>query len=86
MTRALTAVPGSAALGTASALPLAREPLTVLDGVRHVVALQTRHPASPYPALRNRLTGFDPAELDAGFTGRSGSAVVVRRPAVVRPL
>ncbi|WP_442811107.1 winged helix DNA-binding domain-containing protein [Streptomyces sp. NBC_01217] len=52
-------------------LLLEREPLTVLDGVRRVVALQAQHPASPYLALWNRLTGFAPAELDAAFTGRS---------------
>ncbi|NUK37651.1 winged helix DNA-binding domain-containing protein [Streptomyces lunaelactis] len=52
-------------------LLLEREPLTVPDGVRRVVALQAQHPASPYLALWNRLTGFAPAELDAAFTGRS---------------
>lgn len=52
-------------------LLLEREPLTVPAGVRRVVALQAQHPASPYLALWNRLTGFAPAELDAAFTGRS---------------
>ncbi|GGN52702.1 hypothetical protein GCM10011579_010050 [Streptomyces albiflavescens] len=52
-------------------LLLAREPLTVLDGVRRVVALQAQHPASPYLALWNRLSGFAAAELDAAFTRRS---------------
>lgn len=52
-------------------LLLEREPLSVPDGVRRVVALQAQHPASPYLALWNRLTDFAPAELDAGFTGRS---------------
>ncbi|MEU6013215.1 winged helix DNA-binding domain-containing protein [Streptomyces sp. NPDC047515] len=52
-------------------LLLEREPLTVSDGVRRVVALQAQHPASPYLALWNRLTDFAPAELDAGFIGRS---------------
>jgi hypothetical protein len=52
-------------------LLLAREPLTVVDGVRRVVALQAQHPASPYLALWNRLTGFTSAELDAAFTRRS---------------
>ncbi|WP_407077602.1 winged helix DNA-binding domain-containing protein [Streptomyces sp. SCSIO 30461] len=52
-------------------LLLERAPLTVLDGVRHVVALQAQHPASPYVALWNRLSGFDPAALDALFTARS---------------
>ncbi|MFD0020323.1 winged helix DNA-binding domain-containing protein [Streptomyces sp. NPDC058382] len=52
-------------------LLLEREPLTVPEGVRRVVALQAQHPASPYIALWNRLTGFTPAELDAAFTARS---------------
>ncbi|MFB7188290.1 winged helix DNA-binding domain-containing protein [Streptomyces sp. NPDC056230] len=52
-------------------LLLEREPLSVPDGVRRVVALQAQHPASPYLALWNRLTDFASAELDAGFTGRS---------------
>lgn len=52
-------------------LLLEREPLTVQDGVRRVVALQAQHPASPYLALWNRLTGFTADELDAAFTGRS---------------
>ncbi|MEU9165962.1 crosslink repair DNA glycosylase YcaQ family protein [Streptomyces sp. NPDC048424] len=52
-------------------LLLHREPLTVPEGVRRVVALQAQHPASPYLALWNRLTAFAPAELDAAFTGRS---------------
>ncbi|AZM55914.1 hypothetical protein DMA15_27745 [Streptomyces sp. WAC 01529] len=50
---------------------LEREPLTVQDGIRRVVALQAQHPASPYLALWNRLTGFAPADLDAAFAGRS---------------
>ncbi|WP_392674353.1 winged helix DNA-binding domain-containing protein [Streptomyces sp. LN785] len=49
----------------------AREPLTVLDGMRRVVALQAQHPASPYVALWNRLAGFAPAELDDAFSRRS---------------
>ncbi|WP_406192439.1 winged helix DNA-binding domain-containing protein [Streptomyces sp. NBC_01017] len=52
-------------------LLLEREPLTVVDAVRRVVALQAQHPASPYVALWNRITGFAPAELDAAFTGRA---------------
>jgi Winged helix DNA-binding domain len=48
-------------------LLLAREPLSVADAVRRVVALQAQQPASPYLALWNRLSGFDPAELDAAF-------------------
>lgn len=52
-------------------LLLTREPLTVPEGVRRVVALQAQHPASPYLALWNRLVGFTPAELDAAFVQRS---------------
>ncbi|WP_445529817.1 winged helix DNA-binding domain-containing protein [Streptomyces cyslabdanicus] len=50
-------------------LLLAREPLTAADAVRRVVALQAQQPASPYLALWNRLSGFDPAGLDAAVTG-----------------
>ncbi|MFF1919978.1 winged helix DNA-binding domain-containing protein [Streptomyces sp. NPDC058221] len=52
-------------------LLLERAPLTVPEGVRRVVALQAQHPASPYVALWNRLTGFAPADLDAAFAARS---------------
>ncbi|MDP9366084.1 MAG: winged helix DNA-binding domain-containing protein [Chloroflexota bacterium] len=48
---------------------LRREPLGVADAVRRVVALQAQQAASPYLALWNRLTAFDPAELDAAFAG-----------------
>jgi len=46
---------------------LRRESLGVADAVRRVVAIQAQQPASPYLALWNRLTGFDPADLDAAF-------------------
>ncbi|MGW1465992.1 winged helix DNA-binding domain-containing protein [Streptomyces sp. NPDC002308] len=49
-------------------LLLRREPLGAAEGVRRVLALQAQQPASPYVALWNRLTDFDPAELDAAFT------------------
>lgn len=49
-------------------LLLDRQPLTVEDAVRRVLALQAQHPASPYLGLWNRVAGFDPAELDAAFT------------------
>ncbi|WP_223777148.1 winged helix DNA-binding domain-containing protein [Streptomyces sp. 135] len=52
-------------------LLLKREPLTVQDGIRRVVALQAQHPASPYVALWNRLADFAPGELDAAFTERT---------------
>jgi len=48
-------------------LLLRRESLGVPDAVRRVVALQVQTPASPYLALWNRLTDFDPADLDAAF-------------------
>lgn len=49
-------------------LLLHREPLDVVEAVRRVVAIQAQEAASPYLALWNRVTGFDPAELDAAFT------------------
>jgi len=48
-------------------LLLRREALDVGEAVRRVVALQAQEPASPYLALRNRVIGFDPADLDAAF-------------------
>ncbi len=51
-------------------LLLRREPLGVVEGVRRVVALQAQEAASPYIALWNRLSGFDPAGLDAAFAAR----------------
>jgi hypothetical protein len=48
-------------------LLLRREKLPVVEAVRRVVAIQAQEPASPYVALWNRLTGFDPADLDAAF-------------------
>ncbi|MEO3742247.1 winged helix DNA-binding domain-containing protein [Plantactinospora sp. B5E13] len=55
-------------------LLLRREPMTVPDAVRRIVAVQAQEPASPYLALWNRLVGFDPADLDTAFADR----VVVR--------
>lgn len=52
-------------------LLLRRASLPAVEGVRRVVALQAQEPASPYLALWNRLTGFDPAELDAAFISRT---------------
>jgi Winged helix DNA-binding domain len=51
-------------------LLLRREPLGVVDAIRRVVALQAQEPASPYVALWNRLTAFNPVELDAAFADR----------------
>ncbi|QEV20632.1 winged helix DNA-binding domain-containing protein [Streptomyces alboniger] len=52
-------------------LLLEREPLTVQDGIRRVVALQAQHPASPYLALWNRLRDFSPSDLDTAFAQRA---------------
>ena len=52
-------------------LLLRREPLSVVDGVRRVLALQAQSPASPYIALWGRLAGFDPADLDQAFADRA---------------
>ncbi|WP_424533371.1 winged helix DNA-binding domain-containing protein [Sphaerisporangium viridialbum] len=52
-------------------LLLRREALEVGDAVRRVVALQAQQPASPYVALWNRLTDFDPVDLDAAFGDRT---------------
>lgn len=46
-------------------------PLTVVDALRPVVALQAQEAASPYLALWNRVAGFDPAELDRAFADRT---------------
>ncbi|MGV9263252.1 winged helix DNA-binding domain-containing protein [Kitasatospora sp. NPDC003701] len=46
-------------------LLLGRERLDAVEAVRRVVALQAQQPASPYLALWNRLSDFDPADLDA---------------------
>jgi hypothetical protein len=48
-------------------LLLTREPTTVVDAVRRVVAIQAQEPASPYLALWNRVAGFDAADLDVAF-------------------
>lgn len=52
-------------------LLLERRSADVVEGVRLIVALQAQEPASPYIALWNRLTGFDPARLDDAFAERS---------------
>ena len=48
-------------------LLLERKPLTVVDAVRRIVALQAQSPASPYLALWNRVAGFAAADLDAAY-------------------
>lgn len=50
---------------------LQREPLGAAEAVRRTVALQAQQAASPYVALWNRVGDFDPADLDAAFTGHT---------------
>ena len=52
-------------------LLLQREPVSVVDALRRVVALQAQEPASPYLALWNRMAGFDAAELDRAFAAQA---------------
>jgi hypothetical protein len=48
-------------------LLLDRTPMSVVDAVHRVVALQAQEPASPYIALWNRIADFDPVDLDTAF-------------------
>ncbi|MFI6457394.1 winged helix DNA-binding domain-containing protein [Streptosporangium amethystogenes] len=50
---------------------LRREVTAAADAVRRLPALQAQEAASPYIALWNRLTDFDPKELDAAFSSRA---------------
>ncbi|WP_435969990.1 winged helix DNA-binding domain-containing protein [Streptomyces sp. Qhu_M48] len=50
-------------------LLLDRAPIGVGDAVRRVVALQAQQPGSPYVALWNRVTDFDPERLDEALAG-----------------
>ncbi|ATW49052.1 winged helix DNA-binding domain-containing protein [Streptomyces peucetius] len=60
-------------------LLLGRESLDVETAVRRVVALQAQQPGSPYIALWNRLSRFDPADLDASLAGfRTVRATLMR--------
>ncbi|GAA4232376.1 hypothetical protein FHR32_007658 [Streptosporangium album] len=52
-------------------LLLRRQRLGVIDAARRVVALQAQQPASPYVALWNRLTAFDPVDLDVAFANQT---------------
>jgi hypothetical protein len=52
-------------------LLLGREALPVAAAVHRVVALQAQEPASPYLALWNRLSPFDPAGLDDVLAARA---------------
>lgn len=73
---------GAGALGRATLARqalLERAPLAVPEAVRRLVAVQAQSPPSPYVALRARLAGFDPADLDAAFaTGAVVKANAVR--------
>lgn len=48
-------------------LLLEREPLSVLDAIKRVVALQAQEAASPYLALWNRVAGFDARDLHDAY-------------------
>ena len=48
-------------------LLLERQPITPVDAMRNVVALQAQEPPSPYLALWNRIVGFDATTLDDAF-------------------
>lgn len=52
-------------------LLLQRESLDVAGATRRIVAIQAQQSASPYIALWNRLTRFDPDELDAAFASQA---------------
>ncbi|HEX8867958.1 MAG TPA: winged helix DNA-binding domain-containing protein [Lentzea sp.] len=60
-------------------LLLEREPVDVLTAIDRIVAVQAQEPASPYIALWNRISRFDPADLDEAFT--SGA---VRKASLMR--
>lgn len=44
-----------------------RQPLSIPEAVKRIVAVQAQEPASPYIALWNRISPFDPAEVDRAF-------------------
>ncbi|MGH2402124.1 MAG: winged helix DNA-binding domain-containing protein [Candidatus Limnocylindria bacterium] len=48
-------------------LLLGRADIGVVEAVRAVCALQAQSAASPYICLWNRVTGFDPADLDRAY-------------------
>ncbi len=50
---------------------LRREPATVIDVVRRVVALQGQSPPAPYIALWNRIAGLELDAVDQAFADRS---------------
>ena len=48
-----------------------RRPVGVAEAVRSVLALQAQEPAAPYPALWNRIEGFDANDLDRALVDGS---------------
>ena len=52
-------------------LLLERAPISPVEAVSRIVAIQAQEPASPYVALHNRVAAFDPAALDAAFAARA---------------
>ena len=52
-------------------LLLRREPATVNDAVRRIVALQAQAPSAPYVALWNRIADLDFDAVDQAFADRS---------------
>ena len=48
-------------------LLLRRDPISVDDAVRRIVAIQAQEPASPYIALWNRVARFAATDLDTAF-------------------
>ena len=52
-------------------LLLEREPLTLVEAVHRIGAVQAQEPASPYLALWNRVAGFEAAALDRAFADGS---------------
>ena len=51
-------------------LLLRREPVSAVEGLRRVLALQAQEAPSPYLALWNRVEGFDANELDLAFASQ----------------
>ncbi len=52
-------------------LLLQREPVDVVQAIHEVVALQAQEPVSPHVAMRNRVAGFNPTDLNAAFDQRA---------------
>jgi Winged helix DNA-binding domain len=52
-------------------LLLRRHQLDAVEAVRRIVALQAQEPPSPYVALWNRVSAFDPSELERAFASHT---------------